>query len=93
MRRLVAVPKMEKVLDDSSVQPLAHLAASTVRTFELVYSSGKTEVLLSAETVDDMKKYASLLSLVYGGLQLEQTDPAPHFLPRFPEPPRCRCCV
>jgi hypothetical protein len=82
--KLVAVPKMEKVLDDSSVQPLAHLAASTVRTFELVYSSGKTEVLLSAETVDDMKKYASLLSQVYGGLKLEQADPAPRFLQQLP---------
>jgi len=82
--RLVAVPKMEKVLEDGSVQPLAHLASSTVRTFELVYSGGKTDLLLSAETVDDMKKYASLLTLVYGGLNLEQDDPAPRFLQQLP---------
>jgi hypothetical protein len=82
--RLVAVPKMEKALEDSAVQPLAHLASSTVRTFELVYTGGKTEVLLSSETVEDMKKYASLLSLVYGGLKLEQDDPAPRFLQQLP---------
>jgi hypothetical protein len=82
--RLVAVPKMEKVLEDSSVQPLAHLASSTVRTFELVYEGGKTEVLLSAETVEDMKKYASLLSLVYGRLKLEQADLASRFLQQLP---------
>jgi hypothetical protein len=81
---LVAVPKMEKVLEDTSVQPLAHLASSAVRTFELVYSDEKTQVLLSAETVENMKKYASLLSLVYGGLKLEQDDPAPRFLERLP---------
>jgi hypothetical protein len=72
--RLVAVPKMEKAIEDSPVQPLAHLASSTVRTFELVYSEGKTDLLLSAETVEDMKKYVSLLSLVYGGLKLSKAD-------------------
>ena len=82
--RLMAVPKMEKALEDGSVQPLAHLASSTVRTFELVHKGGKTEVLLSAETVEDMKKYASLLGLVYGRLRLEQDDAAPRFLRRLP---------
>ena len=54
--RLVKVPTTEKVLEDSAIQPLSHLAAPTVRTFELVYSGGKTEVLLSAETVEDMRE-------------------------------------
>jgi hypothetical protein len=82
--RLVAVPKMEKVLEDSSVQPLAHLASATVRTFELVYEGGKTEVLLSAETVDDMREYSALLSLVYGGMQFEDVGPSPAFLSELP---------
>jgi hypothetical protein len=82
--KLEAVPKMEKALEDGSVQPLAHLASSTVRTFELVYEGRRTEMLLSAETVEDMKKYAGLLSLVYGGLKLEQDDPAPRFLQQLP---------
>ena len=82
--RLVKVPKNEKVLEDASVQPLAHLAAPTVRTFELVYSGGKTEVLLSAETVEDMRNYANLLGLVYGGMKLEKTDATPAFLGGLP---------
>ena len=77
--RLVKVPKNEKTLEDTSVQPLAHLAAPTVRTFELVYSGGKTEVLLSAETEEDMRKYAGLLGLVYGSMKFEKTDPLPPF--------------
>jgi hypothetical protein len=78
--RLAKVPKNEKVLEDASVQPLAHLAAPTVRTFELVYEGGKTEVLLSAETLEDMRKYAGLLSLVYGGMKLDNADRCPRFL-------------
>ena len=77
--RLVEVPKNEKALEDASVQPLAHLAAPTVRTFELVYTGGRTEVLLSAETLEDMRRYADLLGLVYGRLKLEEAEPRPVF--------------
>jgi len=82
--KLVAVPKMEKALEDCAVQPLAHLASSTVRTFEIVYGGGRTELLLSAETVDDMKNYTSLLSLVYGGLKLSNAEARPAFLLELP---------
>ncbi len=82
--RLARVPKNEKILEDSSVQPLSHLAASTVRTFELVYSGGKTDILLSAETVEDMRKYTGLLSLVYGGLKFEMAEPQPAFMMELP---------
>jgi hypothetical protein len=78
--RVAGVPKMEKILEDDSIQPLAHLASATVRTFELVYSAGHTELLLSAETVDDMRKYAHLLDSVYGDLDLEATEKVPEFL-------------
>jgi hypothetical protein len=83
--RLAKVPKNEKTLEDASVQPLAHLAAPTVRTFELVYEGGKTEVLLSAETVEDMRKYAGLLSLVYGGMKFENVESKPAFLSELAE--------
>jgi hypothetical protein len=83
--RLQAVPKMEKALEDSSVQPLAHLASSTVRTFELVYRDGRTDVLLSAETVEEMKRYAGLLATVYGGLRSQGGEPCPVYLRGLPE--------
>jgi hypothetical protein len=82
--RLVAVPRMDKALEDRSVQPLNHLAASTVRTLELVYSGGKTDLMLSAETVDDMRKYAGLLAIVYGGIKFENAEPKPAFLRELP---------
>ncbi len=61
--RLVKVPKSEKALEEESLQPLAHLAATSVRTLELVYSRGATEVLLSAESVEDLREYAAVLRL------------------------------
>jgi hypothetical protein len=82
--RLAEVPKMGKVLEDDSIQPLDHLSSATVRTFELVYSAGHTELLLSAETVDDMRKYASLLDSVYGDLSLEGAEKVPAFLRQLP---------
>jgi hypothetical protein len=82
--RLVKVPTTEEVLADSAIQPLAHLAAPTVRAFELVYSEGATEVLLSAESVEDMGKYAQLLNLVYGSMKYEARDQVPEFLKELP---------
>lgn len=55
-------------------------ASDTVRTFELVYCAGKTEMILSARTLDDMKRYASLFSQVYGELELGKADPSPVLL-------------
>ena len=78
--RLVTVPKMEAVLEESSIQPLDHLSSSKVRTFELVYHGGHTELALSAETVEDMGKYAVLLDSVYGNLSLENIGQRPEYL-------------
>jgi len=82
--RLAGIPKMEKVLEDDSIQPLLHLSSATVRTFELIYSAGRTELVLSAKTVDDMRKYAHLMDSVYGDLNLETAEKVPAFLRQLP---------
>lgn len=82
--RFVKVPTTDEALEDSAIQPLSHLAAPTVRTLELISSAGKTDMLLSAETMEDMRKYASLLSLVYGGMKFESAEPQPNFLRELP---------
>ena len=82
--KIVKVPKYDKPLEDASVQPLSHLAGPSVRTFELVYSRGKTEILLSAETVEDMSDYAGSLSLVYGAMTFQTAEPHPSFLRELP---------
>jgi hypothetical protein len=82
--RLEIVPRNEEALEETAIQPLAHLADSTVRTFELVYTGGETEVVLSAESVEDMRKYARLLTLVYGGMKFEAAASSPAFLRWLP---------
>ena len=78
--RIAEVPRTKEILDDSDMVPFNHLASPTVRTFEIVYSSGKTEIMLSAKTLDDMGRYADLFIEVYGELELEKDDPNPAFL-------------
>ena len=82
--RFLKVPQTEKALEDTSIQPLTHLAVPTVRTFELVYSGGSTEVLLSAQTLEDMRNYAALLGLVYGSMKLEGAQSRPKYMRELP---------
>lgn len=82
--RLARVPKIEKVLEEGEVQPLAHLASSTVRSFEIICSEGKTNLALSARTVQDMRAYVDLFDSVYGQLKCERLDPLPRLLIRLP---------
>lgn len=82
--RLGRVPKIEKPLDDSEIQPLVHLASAKVRSFEVVYDNGKTDVVLSAKSVADMRRYADLFDVVYGQLKYERIDPLPPYLRNLP---------
>jgi len=82
--RLERVPKIEKPLDDSEIQPLVHLASAKVRSFEIVYDNGETDLVLSAKSVADMRRYADLLDAVYGQLKYEGTDPLPAYLRNMP---------
>jgi hypothetical protein len=64
---------------------LAHLASDTVRGFEIIYSSGKTEILLSTRTADDMRIYLDLFDNAYGQLSYEKIDnTVPGFLKQMP---------
>ena len=82
--RIAQVPRSGDILDDSEALPFSQLASPTVRTFEIVYSNGKSEVLLSAKTLNDMGRYADLFNQVYGELELVKADPIPAFLRELP---------
>jgi hypothetical protein len=83
--RLARVPKIEKALDDREIQPLSHLASNTVRSLEVIYTEGKTDLAMSARTVEDMRGYVDLFDSVYGQLKYEKIDPLPGYLRRLPE--------
>jgi hypothetical protein len=82
--RLTKVPKIEKSLEERDVEPLAHLASSMPRSFELIYNGGTTDLLLSARTVDDLRTYVDLLDSVYGQLKCKRVDAVPSLLRRLP---------
>ncbi len=82
--RLLRVPKIEKPLEDPEIQPLVHLASAAVRSFEIVYDNGRTDLVLSAKSVADMRRYADLLDVVYGQLKFERVDPLPSYLRNLP---------
>jgi len=81
---LTKIPKYEKALEDVSIQPLDHLASASVRTFEIIYCGGRTDVMLSAETTEDMGKYLDVFNSVYGHLKFENADPHPAFMRELP---------
>jgi hypothetical protein len=78
--RIAETPRTKDAPDDRALLPFNHLASQSVRTFEIVYCGGKTELLLSAKTLDDMGTYADLLYQVYGELELAKANAAPDFL-------------
>jgi DNA helicase HerA-like ATPase/biotin operon repressor len=67
---LTHFPALAKSLDEAGASRLKHLASGSDRTFELVYSKkeGKTEILVGAETSEDLRRYENLLSSLYGGI-------------------------
>jgi len=89
--RLVAVPEMAAALEDKSVQPFEHLASTNLRTFELIFCRGKTDIVLSAVTLQETGQYVGLLSSVYGDLKLEEAAVRPAFLQRLPRIVVSRC--
>jgi len=82
--RLLKVPKVEKPLEERDTEPLAHLASTTPRSFELIYSGKKTDVLLAAETAEELRTYVDILDAVYGQLKCEKIDALPSFLGQLP---------
>jgi hypothetical protein len=78
--RIAEIPRTKEAPDDGAMLPFSHLASQTVRTFEIIYSKGKTDLLLSARTLGDAGSYADLFTQVYGDLELEKASPHPAFL-------------
>jgi len=56
-----------------------------VRSFEIVYCRGKTDLLLGAKTLDDMGSYADLFTQVYGELEFEKAGQQPPYLEELQE--------
>jgi len=82
--QLTKVPKIEKALDDRDIEALSRLASTTPRSLELVYCEKKTNLLLGACSVDDLRAFVGILDSVYGELKCERLNPLPPFLVQLP---------
>jgi hypothetical protein len=82
--RLAKVPRIEKALEEKEIVPLGHLASSTPRSFELIYSEGRTDIALSARSAENLREYVDQLDAVYGELAFEKLAPVPPFLRSLP---------
>ncbi len=82
--RIAKPPKIEKALAETESGDLRLLASSSVRGLELLFDNGKTHILLSSCTPEDMERYRELLESVYGEMVMEPTDEGPAFLRELP---------
>jgi hypothetical protein len=75
-------PVLEKKLEEASSARLKHIASSSKRSFELVYSKEveRTEIFIGSEGSGDLQQYEDLLSSLYGGISFKSMDPISAFL-------------
>jgi hypothetical protein len=82
---MAKVPKIGEPLKDEQVERLALLPSTTVRGFEVLFSRGATQILLSSKTKRNLKEYLGVMESVYGTLDLIQTTAKPAPLKEIPE--------
>ena len=83
--RLAKVPLIGEPLKDEEAGKLGGLLPSTsVRGFELIHAGGRTEILLSSHTEEDMREYAWAFESVYGALTVQVCAEKPPFLKDVP---------
>ena len=82
--RLRKVPWISEPLKDTGTERLSLLPSLSVRGFELLFENGRTELLLSSRSEQDMHDYSRVLGSVYGELDVVEASPRPDFLKEIP---------
>ena len=82
--RLAEVPKIVEPLKDEKLERLALLPSTTVRGFEVVFTGGSTEIILSSKTERDLKEYLGVMESVYGTLSVVEATDTPAYLNEIP---------
>ena len=82
--RLAEVPKIVEPLKDEKLERLALLPSTTVRGFEVVFTGGSTEIILSSKTERDLKEYLGVMESVYGTLSVAEATDTPAYLKEIP---------
>ncbi|MDV3277098.1 MAG: hypothetical protein LYZ69_01355 [Nitrososphaerales archaeon] len=82
--RLTRVPLIKEPLKEKDAERLSLLASPAVRSLEVVFTSGKTDVLISSGSVPGLNEYLAVLKSVYGELGAQSIEPNPAFLTELP---------
>jgi len=83
--RLAKVPTITEPLKEKEAERLSMLPSSSVRGFEILFDGTATEILLSSRTAREMEEYLSVMTSVYGELQVVKAPAKPEFLKQVPE--------
>ncbi|MDE1852738.1 MAG: hypothetical protein KGI38_03200 [Thaumarchaeota archaeon] len=81
---LAKVPKIDEPLEDERLERLALLPSASVRGFEVLFSGGASQMLLSSRTERDATEYLGVMESVYGTLDVIEMPPVPAYLREIP---------
>lgn len=82
--RLRKVPWIAEPLKEGAIERLSLLPSPAVRGLELLFTEGRTDVILSSQSPRDLWEFAGTLESVYGELELVGTPDKPDFLKELP---------
>jgi hypothetical protein len=82
--KLMKVPLIKEPLKEKDAERLSLLPSATVRSFESVFTTGKTDLLISSHSMPDLNRYLAVLKSVYGELSAVSEQSKPAFLADLP---------
>lgn len=81
--KLAKVPLIGEPLKEKDTERLSLLPSTAVRSFELLFKTGRTEIVLSSESERDVREYVGILESVYGELEIATAPIIPDFVRKF----------
>ena len=82
--RLTKVPLIKEPLKDKDIERLSLLPSPTVRSLEVAFAAGRSDILISSHSMPDLNRYLAVLKSVYGELSTVGEQSKPAFLADLP---------
>ncbi len=82
--KLTRVPWIGEPLKEQDTERLLLLPSTAIRSFELLFTRGRTEIVLSSESKRNIREYLGVLESVYGELEITGAPVMPDFLKEIP---------
>ena len=82
--KLTKIPLIKEPLEKEETERLSLLPSPTVRSLEVTFTAGRTDLLISSHSASDLKEYVAILKSVYGEVGVVGVSPKPAFLEELP---------